>query len=303
MTNRTDVRTTSQPPDQPAAQPDHLLVLADGRRVAVDTTGPEAGPVVLFLHSAPGSRHLDPDPAATIAAGVRLVTVDRPGYGQSSPLPDGAVPSLAGMADDLVEVLDQLGIDEVAVAGWSSGGRVALALAAAHPDRVRSVALVGTPAPDEAVPWLGEHREVLAALAADLPNAVGALVEPFAVLAEEPEAALASVTAGGADADVLGQRDVRARLAAMLREAFRDGVLGVATDVVAVSVTPPGFDHAAIGAPVSLWYGTADEHITADHGRWWEGQLASADLRLVEGAGHLLPLTCWGEVLESLRTR
>lgn len=53
----------------------------------------------------------------------------------------------------------------VGAVGWSAGGRIALALAARHPDLVRSAALAGTPAPDEEVPWVpDEYRAALDAL-------------------------------------------------------------------------------------------------------------------------------------------
>ncbi|HEX7277507.1 MAG TPA: alpha/beta fold hydrolase, partial [Acidimicrobiales bacterium] len=112
----------AQKPKRPPARPP-LRTFTD--------IGPPGGPVVVLCHPAPGSSHLDPDPEATAAAGVRLVGVDRAGYGGSPPPPAGSVPNIAGYADDVVAVLDRLAIDRpVAVAGWSAGGRVALAVAA-----------------------------------------------------------------------------------------------------------------------------------------------------------------------------
>ena len=47
---------------------------ADGRTLAVDERGPADAPAVVFLHSAPGSRCFDPDPAATEAEAVAIAT-------------------------------------------------------------------------------------------------------------------------------------------------------------------------------------------------------------------------------------
>ena len=69
------------------------ITVPDGRTVAFDLAGPDGGPVVVLHHSAPGSRRFDPDPTATSAAGVRLVTIDRAGYGRSDPLSAGTVPT------------------------------------------------------------------------------------------------------------------------------------------------------------------------------------------------------------------
>lgn len=282
------------------AVPDHLVRLSDGRVLAVDDRGAADGPAVLFLHSAPGSRALDPDPQATRAAGVRLLTVDRPGYGASTPLPADVVPTLAGVADDLAAALAVLGVGEVGVAGWSNGGLVALALAARHPDLVRAVALVGTPAPDDAMPWVGEHRPVLHAMREDPSNAAPALAEVFAGYVERPDTAVETVS-GPADEAALAEGDIRARVVTMMTEAFRHGAWGVAADIVAVNVAPWGFDPASVGVPVALHYGEADAAIPPDHGRWWAGVLADPSLRVTPGAGHLLPLTAWADILATVR--
>jgi len=209
-------------------------VLADSgatsRRVRSIASVPDA---------APGSRVLDPHPDATAQAGVRLLTIDRPGYGQSSPPPDGTVPTLDGIADDVAHTLKSLGIGPAPVVGWSAGGRVALNLAARHPSLVASVGVVGTPAPDEAVSWVPEEfRQMTPAVRADPAGALPMLAGAFAQYSESPEAAIESVTGGPADEAVLGDPVRRAQVVAMLAEAFRPGPTGAAADVIAVNVVP-----------------------------------------------------------------
>ena len=60
---------------------DATITLADGRTLAYCEWGNPTGSPVLLVHGAPGSRLLCPDEDATAGAGVRLLTVDRPGYG------------------------------------------------------------------------------------------------------------------------------------------------------------------------------------------------------------------------------
>src|SRR5215218_6329195 len=103
------------------------ITLPDGRTVAFDTCGPDDGPVVVLHHAAPGSRRFDPDPAVTTAAGVRLVTIDRAGYGGSDPLSAATLPTIPQHAADAATVLDHLRIRSAVLAGWSAGGRVAAA--------------------------------------------------------------------------------------------------------------------------------------------------------------------------------
>ena len=78
-----------------------------------------AAPPLLLVHGAPGSRLLCPDEDATAVAGVRLLTLDRPGYGGSNARPD---PSLLGWADDVQALADRLGLERFAVVGFSAGG-------------------------------------------------------------------------------------------------------------------------------------------------------------------------------------
>jgi pimeloyl-ACP methyl ester carboxylesterase len=119
----------------------------------------------VFCHSAPGAGGFDPVPDATAARGVTLIGIDRPGYDGSDPMPDGSWADVGTVADDVADVLQQMGTAPVGLAGWSAGGRVALAVAARHPELVDRVVVVATPAPDEAVPWMrAEQKAALDAL-------------------------------------------------------------------------------------------------------------------------------------------
>ncbi len=297
----------------PAATDDQLvrelaLDLPDGRRVVVRDVGDPAGPVVVLCHAAPGSRVLDPDPGATAAAGVRLVTIDRPGYGGSSPLPAGTVPTIPTFADDVPAVLDALGVAgdrRVALVGWSAGGRVALAAAARHPDRISRVAIVGTPAPHDEVPWIPDEQVAMAdALKADPGGATATLAGMMAGLAAAPPAVAVGMIGGSpADGAALdadpGRRD---RLEAMLGEAFAQGAVGLAADIVSYTVADWGFDPGAVRARTLALYGAADTAVPPAHGEWYAAQVPGATLRCVAGAGHLVALTQWADLLDWLTT-
>jgi pimeloyl-ACP methyl ester carboxylesterase len=281
--------------------PTHSVELADGRTVTVDERGPADGPAVVLLHAAPGSRRFDPDPAATAKAGVRLVTIDRAGYGGSTPLPTGEAPSIPQAADDTAEALAALGIGDAAVVGWSGGGRVALALAARHPALVRSVGVVGTPAPDDEVPWVpDEHRPMIEQLRPDPGSATAQLTEVFAPMVLDPAATTGFVSGGDADDEVLADEGRREALVAMLAEAFAQGAVGMAADIVADQIVPWGFDVASVGAPVSLFYGELDAGVSSAHGEWYDERLAASTLTVVPGAGHLLVMTQWDEILTAV---
>jgi len=283
---------------------EHRIELKDGRTLAVSETGDrESDRAVVLCHPAPGSRVLDPDPAATSAAGVRLITLDRPGYGQSSPLAAGTVPAIPTFAGDVVAALDHLGVDDVAAAGWSAGGRIALALAAAQPERVRAVAVLATPAPHEAVPWIpDEHVAMLESLRPDLGSATARLAEAMAGMAQMPPAAAATQVVGGPEDEAALATDDgrRARLEAMMAEAHVQGAVGIAADIVSYTLVDWGIDFGAVIAPTTLVYGANDQVTGPAHGEWYRSREPHAELVVVPGIGHLVGLTAWREVLARL---
>jgi pimeloyl-ACP methyl ester carboxylesterase len=291
MTNNTD------------SNPTHLITLPDGRSLALDEAGNPNGAPVVLLASAPGSRRFDPDASATTAAGIRLLTIDRPGYGASTPLADGTAPSWGAFADDLAHALVQIGIERTAVAGWSNGGSGALALAARHTALVSAVAVVGTPAPDDDVPWLpDEHRGLIHSLRPDPSSAIAVLTPALAELVVDPALAIGSLSRCPTNERLLEQPAVRTALETMLVEAFRSGAAGLATDIVATNVAPLGFALGTIEAPVQLWYGAGDIIVPPAHGEYYASKIPGAHLETVADIGHLVLIDRWAEILEGLLT-
>lgn len=280
-----------------------VLTLTDGRRVEVHTVvegAPGAGTVVL-CHAAPGSGGFDPDPESTWDRGVTLLSVDRPGYGGSDPVRGEEWATVSRAADDLAEVLDRREIGPVGVAGWSAGGRVAMALAARRPDLVRRVAVLCTPAPDDEVPWIPPpQRDGLEALR-DLPAARAheVLAEQLAPVAS---AGLGVLGAAEADAAALDRPGARDRLVAMIAEAFAQGAAGLAADIAGYCLRPWGFDPAEVRASTLLLYGADDPVVGAGHAQWYLARLPRAHHEQVPGAGHLLVIPMWRRVLSHLST-
>lgn len=100
-----------------------MLKLPSGRQVAFIDGGDTNGPAVVFWHGTPGCRGSYRDvlePAAT-RAGLRLITIDRPGVGLTSPLPAPPATVLDNVCD-VGPVLQSLGVKRFAVAGQSGGG-------------------------------------------------------------------------------------------------------------------------------------------------------------------------------------
>ncbi|MFF0343197.1 alpha/beta fold hydrolase [Kribbella sp. NPDC004875] len=110
---------------------------SDGTRIAYQVRG-EGQPVVLLAGQSNNHTWWDPI-RADFAATYRTITLDWRGTGDSGK-PD-EVYTTAGFADDVVAVLDDLGLDRAHIYGTSMGGRVAQWLAINHPERVGALIL------------------------------------------------------------------------------------------------------------------------------------------------------------------
>ena len=97
-----------------------------------------AGPAVLLLHGWGATKELM-SPLAERLAGYRVVVPDLPGFGATDAPPQAWGPD--EYATWVLALLDRLGIERAHVVGHSNGGRVAIALAAAHPQRVGRLVL------------------------------------------------------------------------------------------------------------------------------------------------------------------
>lgn len=119
------------------------------------------GPAVLLVHSTVCDRRMwDPQTRALAGAGRRAIRCDLNGYGDS-PVPTEPYSD----AEDVVALLDALGVERTALVGASGGGRVALEVAARWPSRVSALALLCTAMaghePSPALRAFGEREDAL----------------------------------------------------------------------------------------------------------------------------------------------
>lgn len=282
--------------------PDLLVEVRDGRRLALDDRGDPHGLPVLYCHGSPDSRlarHPDDDIAR--AAGVRLLAVDRPGIGHSDADPT-ATP--ASVADDLVAVLDHLGLDRGAVLSWSTGSIFALAVAGVHPDRCRAVVLAAPLVPADAYddPAVLEGSDDARRLFADAhrgmdPGEVGRELAPWLVPPVIDEVTARQMVAGtlAALADLPGAGE---QLVAAVRASVAGGTVGVERDVAAQATRlGPLLDR--ITAPVSVHVGTDDTVTPPAMARWLAARLGTTPV-VHPGVGHELAIRRWPDLLEEV---
>lgn len=106
-----------------------------------------AGPPVVLIHGFPFDRRIWDALAESLSDAYWVITPDLRGYGQS-PVP-GGVYSMDLMVQDIVALLDDLGIDRAVWVGHSRGGYITMAALRFAPERIMGVAFVAThPHPD-----------------------------------------------------------------------------------------------------------------------------------------------------------
>ena len=126
------------------AQAPPLEAQADlpGVRLSYSDTGGRGVPVV-FVHAATGSRRVwEYQLPAFTAAGYRVITYDRRGFGRSTIDPAGPQPGIG--ADDLLALVNHLGLDRIHLVGTAAGGIVALDFAVSFPQRLRSLVVANS---------------------------------------------------------------------------------------------------------------------------------------------------------------
>jgi pimeloyl-ACP methyl ester carboxylesterase len=278
---------------------DQTIRLADGRTLGYTQYGARDGFVVVSAHGGLACR-TDVSAAAPAAelAGVRLISIDRPGIGLSDPKPGRTV---LDWADDVAELRGQLGFDDFSVMGWSLGGQFALAVGYAVPG-VRRVAVIAGGLPltepgrfgemplidrvylrmSQWTPWLARQSFRSMGLAARIaPNLYGRL---------------AARDLGPADAEVIRDEGC-AEFARMSAEAMRHPEGQV--DDYRASLRPWGFALGDLKVPVDVWAGVDDGLLDPS----WPGILAhripGATLTTRPG-GHFLAHLYWHDIFVAL---
>jgi pimeloyl-ACP methyl ester carboxylesterase len=265
--------------------------LPDGRSLLVHEYGDPAGAPCVYVPGTPASglsgRLYD---VAARAAGVRLLAVDKPGYGGSSYQPGR---TLVGFAADVEHVADRLGLHRFAVVGESGGGPHALAVALALPARVTvAVTVAGMGPPDEA--WVLEGMQAgnrrLVTLARRAPWAVRlpmALTRRALLNDKRRERFVAATLAKAGPGDARALRAMAAEhdVTASARDALRDSSRGAAQELAVLS-RAWGFDPADIRCRVELWHGSEDVNVPAAVADGLAEQIPDAIARVIQGEGH-----------------
>jgi pimeloyl-ACP methyl ester carboxylesterase len=287
-----------------ATDVDGRLTLRDGRTVAWHEWGVPGGIPVLRLQGTPGSRFSRyPRLEVWERLGVRVIMADRPGFGASTRMPGRG---LVSVADDLVELLDHLGLDRVPVIGVSGGGPHVLALGARHPARVSAATVVVGAAPltDADIPLLvGLNVEAERRIRDGGWDALYPLLRQFRekVLADPLRGFREALSdAPAEDQAVMSDPAWQQTLRQKLTESLRAGVEGWCDESLAMfdwDITPE-----EVGVHVVWYHSRRDASVPLQAAQRVVDRLPSVDLRLWEG-GHLESFHREEEVMRDLLAR
>ncbi|MEZ4867859.1 MAG: alpha/beta hydrolase [Caldilineaceae bacterium] len=96
---------------------------------------------LLLLHGGLGNADYWDNQLLVFAERYKVIAIDSRGHGRSTFTEEPI--SYALMATDVIALLDKLGIERVAVVGWSDGGMIGLELALHHPERLHKLIACG----------------------------------------------------------------------------------------------------------------------------------------------------------------
>jgi pimeloyl-ACP methyl ester carboxylesterase len=273
--------------------------LKNGYQVGYAEYGAANGVPVFFFHGTPGSRKMrHPQESIPESMNVRLIAIDRPGYGLSDFQPNR---TMLDWPENIAEISDQFGIAQFRIVGFSGGGPYALACAYKMPDRVVAVSLMNGVGPlDSCSPKVRSWPVQFAYRSATHANWLLKRVTQYAVekakqnfdrcfewgVARLPEC----------DREVIRRPEIRAIFRESLIEAFRQGSSGFTFDLNLLT-RPWGFPLSEIKQPIAMWHGELDAF---SNGRPLSQMIPNCKATFLPGEGHLVFFPHWKEILFEL---
>jgi pimeloyl-ACP methyl ester carboxylesterase len=280
------------------------IELVDGRRLTYAEMGCRDGFCVIYLHGAIGSPLQGSGPLreALDALGVRLVLVQRPGFGASDPQPGRTLLDFAG---DVSQLADALDVERFAVLGVSAGGPYALACAHRLARRITTTAVVSSLSPECApadVPGLPLRvRLPLRAIAA-APRPAARLGDAAVTLVRRHPRLLTRAMAVGAppvDRSHLADGAASRTAVDAFLAATSGGVAGLVEDHLVTS-RPWGFALGEVSGEVHVWHGMKDAFVPVEHALQLAAALPRCRTSLDPEEGHFFLRRRVGEILAAL---
>lgn len=277
------------------------FTLSDGRILGVAYFGAENGSPIFYFHGYPGCRLSGGaffDHAAK-KLGARIIAIDRPGIGNSSPQ---AGRTLLDFASDVRELAEHLKLKSYGIIGVSGGGPYALACARTlSPEKLKAVSIIGGMGPIDVgfkgmswgnwltfigliyFPW------IVRMLQRKVAKVLSTTSNEQAIKKYEGKITERTAKLVGPDVIYLLEPERMGTMLDLYREHYKQGIEGYMEEG-RVMTTHWGFDLNDIPAeiPVQLWYSKKDTNVPFQMGEVIRSRLSSPpELHVVEHETHL----------------
>jgi pimeloyl-ACP methyl ester carboxylesterase len=260
-----------------------MIVTSGSAHLAADATGPADAPAMLLLHAGVTDRRSWASVVGALSSDWRCLTYDARGYGETTYDEQEGWSAVT----DALAVLDAYGVERAVVVGCSVGGRTAVDLALAFPERVSALALIAPAISGEPNP--------------DLTGDLAWLEETYPAVSESGD--LDAMNRLEAHVWLDGPGTPEGRVTGEARTLFLD------MNACALGAPEPGeqaeFDEAwprlaQIACPVLLMVGEHDLPHARDHAKEASTRVAGASFAELPGVAHLPQLEDRPELLEHL---
>jgi pimeloyl-ACP methyl ester carboxylesterase/DNA-binding CsgD family transcriptional regulator len=278
-----------------------ICKLKDGRKLAYAEYGDLSGEPVFTFHPTTGSRlQSHPDNDMTRSYGVRLILVDRPGFGLST-RHEGR--TFLSFASDIDELATSLNITTFSLLGYCGGGPYALACAHQLGSRVKQLTIVSGVTPYDGIDVLhgiSTINRMLVKIATLLPDSIFHLASILAKrIITEPEIYLDELQGGlcANDKASLNEPEFLDNFMVALAESLRQGPGELAAEQILFS-QDWGFEVEQISVSTDLWYGDQDKHVPIALAQRLSSNLQHARFHEIENYGHFLIYHKWSGILD-----
>lgn len=290
---------------------DLTVKLKDGRNIGIAEYGKKDGIPVFFFHGTPGSRliFLHDDETAK-RHGIRIISLDRPGFGLSDPKPNR---TLLDWPDDVEGVADLLGIEKFSIIGVSGGGAFAAACAYKIPHRLHSVNIVSGPTPfqnGKAPSSMLRANKIAFFLSRRMPWLVKASYRAQKKLLEtQPEKFKKQTKEGNKhlndwDRQFLQTDEQIQGLMLHLGEAFKVSV-DECVNEPALLTKPWGFSISETTIPIDVWHGEKDQMAPFAEMKELAKTIPNCETHFFPEAAHFLSddEKIWEEILLTIKEK
>jgi pimeloyl-ACP methyl ester carboxylesterase len=227
---------------------------------------------LVLLHAFPIGANLWEPQMRSIPPGWRLITPDLRGFGGSMELDSLSALSMTDYADDVADLIDELGIKRAVIGGCSMGGYAALAMYASRPDLFEGLVLANSRSGADSPEARANRRSMLALVDREGPQGVARDMMPKLLgkttREEKP------------DVEATVRRLIKGQSPAGIRSAIHRMMHRVDSGPLLPQIM----------VPTLVITGDEDEIIPVEESRRMAGAIPGATLVIVPRAGHLANL-------------